>query len=131
VALRRAVLANHRTCARFTVFLETPNTRATSEIDNPSARHNRHDLRPILHTQHPLPPRLDSSQGLGEAAQFSVAAQWSVLGCRRQRVAAPGRRSPRVQRQIRALRGRRVRCAPIGSWHGVVRGWGSPARSHE
>jgi hypothetical protein len=32
-----ASLAN----ARFTVFLEIPNTRATSEIDNPSARHSR------------------------------------------------------------------------------------------
>jgi hypothetical protein len=42
------------------------------------------DLCPVLHVQHLLPPRLGSSQGLGEAGQFSVAARWSVFSCRRQ-----------------------------------------------
>jgi hypothetical protein len=79
VALRRAVLANHRTCARFTVFLETPNTRATSEIDNPSARHNRHDLRPILHTQHPpSSPARFKPGSRGSCSIFSCRAVVSI-----------------------------------------------------
>jgi hypothetical protein len=50
----------------FTVFFEHPTTRAITLIGISSAlyRHQPRpiqmaDLRPILHTQHPLPPNLD------------------------------------------------------------------------
>jgi hypothetical protein len=58
-------------------------TVVTSSVSLAGTEHGEYALRPILHTQHPLPPQLGSSQGLGEAGQYSVAARWSVLGCRR------------------------------------------------
>jgi hypothetical protein len=54
-------------------------TVVTSSVSLAGTEHGEYALRPILHTQHPLPPQLGSSQGLGEAGQYSVAARWSVL----------------------------------------------------
>jgi len=56
------------------------------------------DLRPILHVQHPLPPRSTSSQALGEGDQNSVAAPCSVFSCRRQTRAFRRRSDERILR---------------------------------
>lgn len=74
--------------AASTVFLEILITRAISEIGMPSRPPQPADLCPVLPSNTCLPPRLGSSQGLGEAGQFSVATRWSVFSCRRH-AAAP------------------------------------------
>jgi hypothetical protein len=85
--------------ARFTVFREIPTTRAISEIDNASARRSRRTSAQSSTPNTRFLPGSTPGQGLGEAGQSSVAALWSVLGCRRQRAA------PSAARQYQKRRG--------------------------
>jgi hypothetical protein len=55
-------------------------TVVTSSVSLAGTEHGEYALRPILHTQHPLPPQLGSSQGLGEAGQYSVCRAVVSIG---------------------------------------------------
>src|SRR5262249_12613899 len=71
--------------AAFTVFREIPSTRAICAIGICSARRSRRISAQSSTLSTCFLPGSATSQGLGEAGQFSVAAQWSVFSCRRQR----------------------------------------------